>query len=76
MPSQTLEVNPRYAERRELGEDDEVDVRLNGTSVRARVRLRERVPDGTGFLVEGLGDAAASLSGRSAEVIPAGGEAE
>jgi anaerobic selenocysteine-containing dehydrogenase len=40
---------------------DEVDVRSNGSSVRARVALRERIRPGSGFLIEGLGDAAAAL---------------
>ncbi len=35
------------------GEGDEVDVRSNGTSVRARVSIRERIRPGAGFLIEG-----------------------
>ena len=55
-----------------IGGGDEVDVRSNGTSVRARVVIRERVRPGSGFLIEGLGDLAGTLVGEDVEVSPAG----
>jgi NADH-quinone oxidoreductase subunit G len=60
-PHQTLELAPSDAERLGVRGGDEVDVRSNGSSVRARVALRERIRPGSGFLIEGLGDAAAAL---------------
>ena len=45
-PQQTLELAPADAERLGLAQGDEVDVRSNGTSVRARVAIRERVQAG------------------------------
>jgi hypothetical protein len=45
-----------------------VDVRSNGTSVRARVRIRERMRPGTAFLIDGLGDAASSRAGEGGEI--------
>jgi len=68
MPRQTLELAPADAERIGIGNGEEVEVRSNGTSVQARVALRERVRPGSGFLIEGLGDAAASLRGEPAEI--------
>ena len=57
-----------------IGGGDEVDVRSNGTRVRARVVIRERVRPGSGFLIEGLGDLAGTLVGEDVEVSPAGGD--
>ncbi len=71
-PKQTIELAPHDAERLGIGGGDEVDVRSNGTSVRARVVIRERVRPGSGFLIEGLGDLAATLVGEDVEVSPAG----
>ena len=45
-PKQALELAPADAERLGLGSGDEVDVRSNGTSVRARVAIHERVSRG------------------------------
>ena len=45
-PEQTLELAPADAERLGLAHGDEVDVRSNGTSVEARVALRERMRPG------------------------------
>ena len=39
---------------------DEVDVRSNGHSVRARVAVRERMRPGAGFLIEGLAEQSAN----------------
>ena len=66
--------HPHDAERLGIGGGDEVDVRSNGTSVRARVVIRERVRPGSGFLIEGLGDLAGTLVGEDVEVSPAGGD--
>jgi len=71
-PKQTIELAPHDAERLGIGGGDEVDVRSNGTSVRARVVIRERVRPGSGFLIEGLGDLAGTLVGEDVEVSPAG----
>jgi NADH-quinone oxidoreductase subunit G len=73
-PRQTIELAPHDAERLGIGRGDEVDVRSNGTSVRARVAIRERVRPGSGFLIEGLGDQAGSLVGGVAEISRAGGD--
>jgi anaerobic selenocysteine-containing dehydrogenase len=71
-PSQTLELAPHDADRLGVARGDEVDVRSNGTSVRARVAVRERVRPGSGFLIEGLGDVAGVLAGQLVEITPAG----
>src|SRR4051794_35936590 len=74
-PKQTVELAPHDADRLGIGSGDEVDVRSNGTSVRARVTVRERVRPGSGFLIEGLGDPAGTLVGELVEISRAG-EAE
>ena len=71
-PRQALELAPRDAARLGLGSGHEVEVRSNGTSVRARVSIHERVKPGSGFLIEGLGDRAASLRGELVEISKAG----
>ena len=73
-PDQTIEVAPHDAERLGISSGDEVDIRSNGTSVRARVAIRERVRPGSGFLIEGLGDLAGTLVGERVDVSPAGEE--
>ena len=70
-PKQTLELSPADAERLELGGAQEVEVRSNGTSVRARVAIRERVRPGSAFLVDGLGDGAGALARELVEITPA-----
>ena len=70
-PKQTLEMSPADAERLGIAGAEDVDVRQNGTSVRARVALRERVRPGTGFLVDGLGDGAGALARELVEISPA-----
>ena len=69
-PKQTLELAPADAERLGLGSGDEVDVRSNGTSVRARVSIRERVQTG-----DGIPDRRARRRGRRASGR-AGGDLE
>jgi NADH-quinone oxidoreductase subunit G len=75
-PSQTLELAPGDAERLGMGDGDEVDVRSNGASVRARVALRERVRPGAGFLIEGTAadNANALTSARAVEITRREGE--
>jgi NADH-quinone oxidoreductase subunit G len=55
-PQQRVEISLADAERIGLKGGDEVQVSQNGTSVRARVAIRERVQDGVCFLVEGVAD--------------------
>ena len=52
-PTQRVEIAPADAERLGLANGDEVAVRSNGTSVHARVALRERMRPGAAFLIEG-----------------------
>ena len=73
-PKQTVELAPADADRLGVGSGEEVDVRSNGTTVRARVSIHERIRPGSGFLIEGLGDAAGALRGEIVEISPAGGE--
>jgi predicted molibdopterin-dependent oxidoreductase YjgC len=61
MPGQTLEVSLADSERLGISQGDDVDVRSNGHSVRARVAVRERVRPGTGFLIEGLAEQNANV---------------
>ena len=61
VPSQTLELAPADAGRLGVSQGDEVDVRSNGTSVRARVRVHERMRDGAGFLIDGLAEDSANV---------------
>ncbi len=64
-PLQRVEMSVDDAERLGLKLGEEVRVGENGTSVRARVDIKERVADGTCFLIEGTaeGNANALLSG-------------
>jgi anaerobic selenocysteine-containing dehydrogenase len=48
------------AERLNLKQNDEVSVSQNGTSLRARVAIRERVPEGTCLLLEGTAESNAN----------------
>jgi NADH-quinone oxidoreductase subunit G len=52
-PAQRVELSPADAERLGLQGGDEVDVSQNGTTVRARVAIRERIQAGVCFLIEG-----------------------
>jgi anaerobic selenocysteine-containing dehydrogenase len=60
VPNQTLELAPADAERLGVAQGDEVDVRSNGTSVRARVRIHERMLEGAGFMIDGLAENSAN----------------
>jgi anaerobic selenocysteine-containing dehydrogenase len=75
-PRQTLDLAPADADRLGLAQGDEVDVRSNGTVVRARVAIRERVRPGSGFLIEGTAEANANAlqPGELVEVTKAGEE--
>jgi NADH-quinone oxidoreductase subunit G len=55
-PTQRVELSLNDAERLELKAGDEVDVSRNGTTVRARVAVKERVQDGICFLIEGIAE--------------------
>ena len=48
------------AERLGLSQGDEVEVSVNGTSLRAAVALHERMQPGAVFLIEGTADANAN----------------
>jgi NADH-quinone oxidoreductase subunit G len=75
-PRQTLELSPGDAERLKLEGGDEVTVSQNGSTIRARVAVRERMCDGTGFLIEGtasdnanaLHDLAGTIAAKIAKV--------
>jgi NADH-quinone oxidoreductase subunit G len=71
-PDQLAEMSPEDAERLGISSGDEIEVAVNGTSVRARVALRSAVPAGNLFLLEGTHDdnATALLNGmpRTVEV--------
>jgi NADH-quinone oxidoreductase subunit G len=64
-PQQRLEISLSDAERIGLQSGDRVIIGQNGTSVEAKVQIRERVPEGVCFLAEGIaeGNANALLNG-------------
>ncbi len=55
-PQQRVEVSPADADRLGLKPNDEVTVSQNGTSLRARVSIKERVSEGVCFLIEGTAE--------------------
>ncbi|HEU4735922.1 MAG TPA: NADH-quinone oxidoreductase subunit NuoG [Solirubrobacterales bacterium] len=69
-PQQRVELSVPDAERLGLGAGDEVSVSQNGSSVRAKVTIKERVPEGTCLLIEGTadGNANALLNGSPVSV--------
>jgi NADH-quinone oxidoreductase subunit G len=69
-PQQRVELSLTDAERLGLNSGDEVTVSQNGTSLRARVSVRERVPEGVCLLIEGTaeGNANALLNGSPVSV--------
>ncbi|MGI9557377.1 MAG: molybdopterin oxidoreductase family protein, partial [Solirubrobacterales bacterium] len=71
-PPQTLELAPDDAEKLGVGHGDRVDVASNGTSVAARVAIRQRLRPGAAFLIEGTrkDNANAVLTGQTVEVRP------
>ncbi|HXS34707.1 MAG TPA: NADH-quinone oxidoreductase subunit NuoG [Solirubrobacterales bacterium] len=60
VPQQRVELSIPDAGRLGLKSGDEVKVAQNGTSVRARVAIRERVSEGTCFLLEGTAESNAN----------------
>jgi anaerobic selenocysteine-containing dehydrogenase len=74
-PKQTVELAPADAERFGVQQGDEVDVKSNGTSLRARVAIRERMRPGAAFLMEATVEANANAlsAADSIEVVKAGG---
>jgi NADH-quinone oxidoreductase subunit G len=73
-PQQLVEIAPADAERLGLAQGDEVDVSSNGTSLRARVAIRERVRPGSAFMIEATVEANANVlsPAESIEVVKAG----
>jgi NADH-quinone oxidoreductase subunit G len=59
-PEQRVEMSPADAERLGLSSGDEVRVAQNGSSVAARVEIKERVQEGVCFLGEGIADSNAN----------------
>ncbi len=55
-PQQRVELSVSDAERLGLSSGDKVSVSQNGASVHAQVSVKERVPQGTCFLLEGLAE--------------------
>jgi len=55
-PAQRVELSVADAERLGLSNGDEVEVRANGTALRARAALRGRMLPGTAFLIEGTSE--------------------
>ena len=69
-PQQRVELSVSDAERLNLKSGDSVRVSRNGTSLGALVSIRERVPEGVCFLLEGVaeGNANALLNGSAVSV--------
>jgi anaerobic selenocysteine-containing dehydrogenase len=59
-PQQRVELSVADADRLGLSTGDTVSVSQNGTSIRARVAIRERVQEGTCFLLEGTAESNAN----------------
>jgi anaerobic selenocysteine-containing dehydrogenase len=53
MPEQRLELAAADAKEMDLANGDPVTVSVNGSSVEARVAIRERMRAGAAFLIEG-----------------------
>ena len=53
MPTQKLELSAKDAKELELEHGDPVTVSSNGSSVDALVAIKQRVPKGSAFLIEG-----------------------
>jgi len=69
-PQQRVELSIPDADRLGLQVNDDVSVSQNGTSIRAKVAIKERVPEGTCLLIEGVadGNANALLNGSPVSV--------
>jgi NADH-quinone oxidoreductase subunit G len=68
MPGQTLELSLHDAQELGISQGDDVVVRSNGHSVRARAAVRERMRPGAGFLIEGLVEQNPNALGGAVEV--------
>ncbi len=69
-PQQQAELSAEDAERLGIAPGDEVEVAVNGTSVRARAALRSRVPAGSVFLIEGTSEEnATALAGSGPRTV-------
>jgi NADH-quinone oxidoreductase subunit G len=68
IPAQRVELAPSDAERLGVAHGDEVEVRSNGTSVRARVALSERMRPGAVFLIDGTAEDNANVFNRAETV--------
>jgi NADH-quinone oxidoreductase subunit G len=69
-PQQRVEIAPSDAERLGLSNGDAVRVSQNGSSIEAKVEIKERVQQGVCFLIEGVGEgnANALLNGSPVQV--------
>jgi NADH-quinone oxidoreductase subunit G len=69
-PQQRVELSIPDAKRLSLSSGDEVSVSQSGASIRAKVTIRERIPEGTCLLIEGVadGNANALLNGSPVSV--------
>ena len=67
-PRQTLELSAADAERFGVEQGDDVSVRSNGHSLKAKIAIRERIRPGSGFLIEGVAEQGANLLGDATEV--------
>ena len=56
LAAQQAELSAEDADRLGVGSGDDVEVAVNGTSVRARAALRARMPAGSVFLIEGTNE--------------------
>ena len=72
-PTQTLEMHPADAERLKVAQGQRVAVSSNGHSLTATVSLRERMLEGSAFLIEGTREEGANrLAGATVvDVAPA-----
>jgi NADH-quinone oxidoreductase subunit G len=61
-PQQRVELSVADAERLDLKSGDHVTVSQNGTSIQARVAVKERVSEGVCFLIEGVAEANANAN--------------
>ncbi|MEA2308765.1 MAG: NADH-quinone oxidoreductase subunit [Thermoleophilaceae bacterium] len=69
-PRQAAELSAEDAERLGIAPGDEIEVAVNGTSVRARAVLRSRVPAGSVFLIEGTSEEnATALTGGAPRTV-------
>jgi NADH-quinone oxidoreductase subunit G len=59
-PQQRVEMAPADAERLGLASGDEVSIAQNGSSISARVAIRERIAEGVCFLIEGTAESNAN----------------